>query len=109
VKIIAAKPKGLVRMITVGTEVVQLLVDNPFRINWSAKNLGANHIYYGFTRLVKATGPNQGWRIDAGGGSVSDEWWTGPIFALTATGTSDLIVQEIAGEYVREFRKLKPE
>jgi len=109
IKVIAAKPKGLVRRVDVTTEVTQLLVDNPFRVNWSAKNIGTEHVFYGFDRKVAATGTFQGWRIDAGGGSVSDEWWTGPIWAVSAAGTQTVIVQEVAGEYVREFRKLKKE
>jgi len=106
-KIIAAPPKGMVIAIDVTTKVIKVLDDNPFRINWSAKNLGAANVYYGFMRTVAATGPRQGWEIAAAGGSISDEWWTGPVWMIAASGVNRVIVQEVAGIEVRPFRKIK--
>jgi len=105
VEILAVKPKGQVLAVDVTTSVVKVLDDNPFRINWSAKNLGAANVYYAFTRKVASSGPFQGWEIAAAGGSVSDEWWTGPVYMVAASGTNRVIIQEVAGVEVREFRK----
>jgi hypothetical protein len=102
-----ASPKGAVRAFSIGTTPIRVLPDNPYRINWSAKNLGSSNVYYGFTRGVESSGVRQGWEIAAAGGSVSDEFWTGEVWMVAASGTNTVIVQEVAGEEIRPFRVAK--
>jgi len=104
-EIIPAKPKGDVFPIDVGTTPVRVLHDNPYRINWSAKNLGTANVYWGKSARVASSGPFQGWEITAAGGSVSDEWWTGEVWMVAASGTQRVIVSEDAATEIRPWRK----
>jgi len=99
-----AIPRGQVKAFDVGTTPIQVLGDNPRRIVWSAKNLGTAHVFYGYRRDVASSGFKQGWRIDSGGGSVIDEWWTGNVWMISESGTQRVIVEEQTGEEVRPFR-----
>lgn len=79
----------------VGTDVVQILPNNPNRLGYSIINMSANIIYVAWSRNV---GPTHGVLLTPNGGSTYVEWaedfemccWS--VFAVAAAPASDIYI-----------------
>lgn len=90
--------------ISIGTDVEQIMPNNPNRLGYTVVNLSANSVYIAYDRGVGAT---HGILLTANGGSVSSIFqedfeaccWS--VFAVASGAASDIYVLEVLIDRVK--------
>ena len=72
------------------SSVTTVLSDNPNRVSWLIKNNGSVTVYIGFSSSLTAANGLPLYPGDV----ISDDSYTGPVYVITDSGTSDLRVME---------------
>lgn len=76
----------------VSTNAVEVVSGDTSRRSALIQNLGPEPVFVGFDSSVT---PTTGVQIAAGGGTYSDETFSGALYAITSSGTSDVRFQEV--------------
>jgi len=82
---------GKYNQVGVGTSATLVIASNTDRISLAVKNLGSSDMYIGFDSSVSSS---NGWRVEPGAG-VSFEYYLGPIYAVSPSGTQKMAYMEI--------------
>jgi len=87
---------GFVRVKRVGTTPTLILGDNPYRASFTIYNPSNVDIYIGYGeagRNVATSGGRQGVRIDANGGTITDDEFLGEVWAIASSVTTIQVIE----------------
>ena len=87
---------GFVRVKRVGTTPTKILGENPYRASFTIYNDSATDIYVGYGeagRNVTTSGGRQGIRIEANGGTLTDDEFLGEVWAIADSATTVQIIE----------------